>query len=414
MKLQKSSLMMVLTVVTILALSSVVFAETTIVHWQHHSPAREAMVRRFAEEFEAQNPGVKIVFESIPINDYYMKLLPAIAAGSGPDVFQLRAGDVPRYRYYEVIQELQIDHELAAEEFIPSTIDYLVDEDGKFYGLPTDVQTIVLFYNTEIFEEVGIEKAPETWDELIETALLITEREDGVMYRMGLAHGNYGPVLWSLIAQTGTEFQDENGKALFNNPQGLEGFKFAADWVVEYGVEDPDFGSRWTAFREGELGMVMAHPAMLGSFRSSHPDLPIGIAEIPARKEGEPRTNVMTNWAYVASSGAKDAELASKWIEFLTSEEAQRAWTLETGELPARVNLLNDPVLLETEPLLAAPLASLNSAVPYPFEALSQMDAAIRAAIQKVTIAGESVESAFDWLADESEKIYRDVILEEL
>ena len=33
MKLQKSNLMMVLTVITILALSSVVFAETTIVHW---------------------------------------------------------------------------------------------------------------------------------------------------------------------------------------------------------------------------------------------------------------------------------------------------------------------------------------------------------------------------------------------
>ena len=123
---------------------------------------------------------------------------------------------------------------------------------------------------------------------------------------------------------------------------------------------------------------------------------------------------MVTNWAYVISSGAKDNELAAKWIQFLTSEEAQRAWTIETGELPARVNLLEDPVLLESEPLLAAPLASLNSSIPYPFEALAQMDTAIRNAIQKVTIGGEDAQKAFTALAKEAETIYIDVVLDDL
>ena len=355
MKLTKHCLWLVL--VLVLASGSAVFAQT-IVHWQHHSPARNEMIEFFAREFEAQNPGVTIEFESIPLADYYTKLLPALAAGSGPDVFQLRAGDVPRYKEYEVIQALNIDHALALEEFVPGSYGFLV-EDGTFYGLPTDVQTIVLFYNT-------------------------------------------------------TEFQDEDGKVLFDNPQGREGFEFAVDWIAKYGVEDPDFGSRWTAFREQELGMVYAHPAMLGSFRNTHPDLPIGIAEVASYKAGEPRTSVMTNWAYVASAGTDDLDLASRWIEFLTSAEAQRKWTIETGELPSRAALINDPELLEYEPLLAAPLASLESAVPYPFEALSQMDKAIRDAINRVTIAGESVDEAFEWFVQETEKVYREVILDEL
>lgn len=411
MKLIKHRFMLIIAVLAVLTFSSLGFAET-LVHWQHHSPARNEMVKKFAEEFEAQNPGVIIEFESIPLSDYYTKLLPAIAAGSGPDVFQLRAGDVPRYRDYGVIQELKIDHEKAAADFVPGSYGYLV-EDGKFYGLPTDVQTIVLFYNTEIFEEVGIENVPTTWDELIEIAKLIAEVENGVMYRMGLAHGKYGPVILTLMAQTGTEFQDSKGKTLFNNPQGKEGFTFAVDWIMEYGVEDPDFGSRWTAFREGELGMVMAHPAMLGSFRNTHPDLPIGIAEVPAKNAGGPKTNVMTNWAYVASAEAKNADMANRWIEFLTSKEAQREWTIKTGELPSRVALINDPELLEHEPLLAAPLASLNSAIPYPFEALAQRDKAIRDALDRVIIAGETVDQSFENFAKEAEKIYREVILDE-
>lgn len=412
MKLTKRSFLLLITLVVFFSLSSFAWAET-IIHWQHHSPARNEMVEAFARQFEAQNPGVKIEFESIPLADYYTKLLPALAAGSGPDVFQLRAGDVPRYRNYGVIQELKVDHAKALTEFVPGSYGYLV-HDQKFFGLPTDVQTIVLFYNTEIFAELGIEEVPATWDELIETALQIAQVEDGVMYRMGLAHGNYGPVILTLMAQAGTEFQDAKGKTLFNNAQGLEGFKFAIDWIEEYGVEDPDFGSRWTAFREGELGMVYAHPAMLGSFRNTHPDLPIGISEIPAKTDGEPRTNIMTNWAYVTSSGAKNADLTTKWIEFLTSEEAQRQWTIKTGELPSRVTLIEDPALLEHEPLLAAPLASLKSAVPYPFEAISQMDAAVRNSIQKVTIAGEAIEDAFEYFAKEAEKVYKEVVLDEL
>ena len=412
MNLKRRSILLAITILAVFSISSLALAET-IVHWQHHSPARNEMVEAFAREFEAQNPGITIEFESIPLADYYTKLLPALAAGSGPDVFQLRAGDVPRYRNYGVIQELKIDHAKALEEFVPGSYGYLV-HNGTFFGLPTDVQTIVLFYNTEIFAELGIEQVPATWDALIETAQKITQIEDGIMYRMGLAHGNYGPVILTLMVQAGAEFQDANGKSLFNTPQGLEGFKFGVDWIVEYGVEDPDFGSRWTAFREGELGMVYAHPAMLGSFRNTHPDLPIGIAEVPAKEAGGPRTNAMTNWAYVTSSGATDANLATKWIEFLTSNEAQRQWTIKTGELPSRLALIDDAELLEYEPLLAAPLASLKSAVPYPFEAIAQMDAAVRNAVQRVTIAGDTVEQALESFAKEAEKVYKEVVLDEL
>ena len=116
MKLTKHCLWLVL--VLVLASGSAVFAQT-IVHWQHHSPARNEMIEFFAREFEAQNPGVTIEFESIPLADYYTKLLPALAAGSGPDVFQLRSGDVPRYKEYEVIQALNIDHARALKSLCP-------------------------------------------------------------------------------------------------------------------------------------------------------------------------------------------------------------------------------------------------------------------------------------------------------
>jgi ABC-type glycerol-3-phosphate transport system substrate-binding protein len=406
----KTSVILAMVVSMLLFGSTLSMAKTKIVHWQHHSPARLEMVKKFAEEFEKQYD-VEIEIQSIPLGDYYTKLLPSLAAGSGPDVFQIRSTDVPTYIDKGIIAPLDtgvVSYENINEAFIPGTIKYL-EADGKYYGLPTDVQTVVLFYNTEIFKEVGLTKAPDAWNELIEYAQKIHKRDDsGMTVRMGLAHGSYGPVILSFIAQTGTEFM-KDGKALFDNEAAFNAFKFTTDWIVKYGVEDLDFGSRWTAFRQGELGMVAAHPAMLGSFRSTNPDLPIGIAELPA-PEGQPQINVVTNWAYVMSNKAGNKELATKWIEFLTSEEAQRKWTRETGELPARKALANDQQLLEFEPLLKAPLNSLKKAIPYPFQAWTQMDTAVRKAVQKVTIEGQSPEAAFEWLVKEAEKIYAEVI----
>ena len=41
-------------------------------------------------------------------------------------------------------------------------------------------------------------------------------------------------------------------------------------------------GSRWNAFRAEKLGMVCAHPAMIGSFRATVPDLVFRTSPVPA------------------------------------------------------------------------------------------------------------------------------------
>ena len=37
---------------------------------------------------------------------------------------------------------------------------------GKYYGMPWILDTKYLFYNKEMLEKAGVEKAPTTWDEL--------------------------------------------------------------------------------------------------------------------------------------------------------------------------------------------------------------------------------------------------------
>ena len=391
-----------------IASGAVLAKKTTIVHWQHHSPARKEMVEAFAAEFMEKNPDVEIQIESIPETDYFQKLLPALAAGSGPDTFQIPAGQVASYAATGVLQPISPKVATTAQieaDFVPSAIKRL-KVSGSYYGFPVDTQTIVLFYNPQLFKEAGLDpaKPPQTWAELIEYAKAIHQRDaNGVTTRMGVATGGYGPVLASLMLQNGASlWNNETDLPDFSSPAAAEALKFAADLVTEYKVEDRQMGSRWNAFRQSKLGMVFAHPAMIGSFRATVPDLVFKIAQIPAPKPGGSRATLLTSWAYVVSKKAP-SEAASKWIAYLTSEDAQKRWITKTGDLPTRKALLELPEY-KNDPLLAPCMESMKNSVPAPWTTRRLDDELLRKAYELVILKGESPEKAMKWLSEEAIK----------
>ena len=64
------------------------------------------------------------------------------------------------------------------EEFLPWTVERLISE-GKIWGLPTDMQSIVLFYNTRLFKEAGLDpdRPPASWEELVHYGQKLTKQE---------------------------------------------------------------------------------------------------------------------------------------------------------------------------------------------------------------------------------------------
>ena len=351
-----------------LLLVSFSFAKTTIVHWMHHSPARAEIIMGMADEFMAANPDIEIQVQTIPTSEYKTKLLAAIAAGSGPDVAQIPSNAMTEFYNYGLIQPLPEDVLSAAylkENCVPATIEKLIIDD-EVYGLPTDVQTIVLFYNPVLFEKAGLDpnRAPADWNELMEYARKTTIWQDGKMIQCGLGIGGYAPVLETFMRQAGATFWDKDGKRVVYEPAQLEGLKFFTDAITVDKVYVPEFGSRWTGFRQISEAMVFGHGAMVGSFRvGGHPDLVFKSALPPANPTTGERTTTLTSWALVTMSDCEDSEASAKWLKFVTSPESQKKWFKETGELPSFKSVINDPEFKDNE-LLSPILDSLNYAVP--------------------------------------------------
>ena len=382
--------------------------KTVVTHWQHHTPARAEMVEAFAAAFMQENPDIEIRLESIPEADYFSKLLPALAAGSGPDTFQIPAGQILTYVRSGVIQPMDPGNPAVRnieKEFISPAISRM-KVDGKYYGFPIDNATVVLFYNPKLFKAAGInpDKPPATWDELIAYAKKLTKRDaNGVTTQMGLATGGYGPVILSLMLQNGASMWDAKADLpSFVSPQGIEALKFATSMVTDSKVEDRAMGSRWNAFRQEKLAMVYAGPAMIGSFRATAPNLEFRTAEVPAPRAGGSQSTLLTSWAYVVGKKAQ-TEAATKWVAYLTSETAQKEWILKTGDLPTRRALLDLPEY-KTDPLLAPCMDSMKKALVAPWTARALDDSLVRKAYELVILKGESPEAALKWLTAEGIK----------
>jgi len=142
------------------------------------------LVENVVDTFNEQSDTV--IVEAVLMPDAWESIRVGLAGGAGPDIV-----DTPGPSFvYELVQAgslLALD-ELAAEFgwdelFVPWALS-LGEVDGKLYSMADELETLVLYYNSTLFEEKGWEP-PTTIDEMYALAEKIAD--DGVI---PFSHGN--------------------------------------------------------------------------------------------------------------------------------------------------------------------------------------------------------------------------------
>lgn len=111
------------------------------------------------ENYSGKNPNVSITNLSMPTEKFYTKLLADFSANCGADIIIAP----PSYDILQLYKRgfiTSIDTEFSKDEEWAETFDgsilRFVTDDGSIYGMPTGVEYILLFYNTEIFKSCGL------------------------------------------------------------------------------------------------------------------------------------------------------------------------------------------------------------------------------------------------------------------
>lgn len=291
----------------------------------------EQNLQTIIDAFEAENAGIKVEVTTLPYGDYGTALQTDLAAGTVSDVFDIEYANYVQYQANGVLAPLSISN---AGDYRPAVLEAYATG-GTQYALPSSFSTVVLFYNSDLFEAAGVDAPAEdwTWAEVEAAAEALTNEAAGVW-------GVHQPVsfheYYKVLEQNGASFLDETGTAAaFNTPAGIE----AAEWLVgksgtvmptiEQGQGTPDFDTN--LFNEGELAMLYTGIWMFGAFADAPFDWDIAVE--PGNTQ---QASALFSNAVGVSASSDHVEAATRFAQFLTSSEIMVDTRLEAGwELPA-------------------------------------------------------------------------------
>ena len=359
----------------------------------------------FVDKFEAENPGVKLNLEVVSWNDVYTVVDTRIASGQAPDILNI---DVfANYATEGLLEPVsQYCPDDLFEDFFPSFIDQSVIDD-VVWAVPDLASARALYYNVDMFEEVGIEP-PTTWAELEDACQAIIDFYDGEIYPWGIdmttdeGQAAFAYYTWG----NGGGFVDENGDWALNSPENVEAIEYAIGLVnAGYTNPNPATQTRYDLqdmFAAGKLAMCIAPNSMPTYVADKGGEINMATAGIPAN-EGKTGSSVGVMDRVMAfkdeslseeETAARD-EAIGKFLTFFYNPENYVGWVSMEGFLPA----VNSAVgaLVEADPSFGAWLDVLGSCQFYS-TAKAEWDAVKQGVIaaEQAALTGADVRAELD------------------
>ncbi len=378
-------------------------AQTEITFALWGSPQEGAVWASIAEAFEAEHPDISVNIEVSDWDGYWEKLRVQVAGGTPPDVFAMDAPLYPDWQSRGVLLNLQpyLDADPTVLDGVyPITLAAYETPDGMF-GLPRDFQTIVLYYNRDMFDAAGVAYPDDTWTwddfRTAAAALTLDEDGDGTTDQWGAWAEIYdmepfwGPVVWSF----GGEIVDPAaGTTLIGSPEATAAFEYI-DAVL---LEDGSMPTSEQLSQYGWDGLLSGVAAMGFSGHWSVPEyagagLNFAVAPVPMGPAG--RVTGVNSAGFVISADTPNPDAAWAFVNYAFSEAGQAALANIGLAIPIRESVANSDAYLGQPVQIdhALFVAALDYARPKPvFRGYEEWSGAVGDALDLIWTGQVSVE----------------------
>jgi multiple sugar transport system substrate-binding protein len=291
----------------------------------------ETDVKNMTEQFQKQNPGIKVNLTFVAYEPLHDKIVAAAPAGT----------------YDTILVDVIWPAEFASKKMIVDITDRFPESerskifagglktteyDGRYYGVPWILDTKYFFYNKKMLGEAGV-NPPDTWDAAVEAAR--TLKSKGVV--------EY-PLMWSwtqaealicdyatLLGAYGGQFFDGSGKPAFNTGGGLQALEFMRMTLDEKLSNPASMESIEDEVRriisQGEAAMALNWTYMFALANDPNESQVAGqidIAHTPKGPAGAPGVNGSMGMAI--ANGSQNQDAAWKYIQFMTSQKIQNQY----------------------------------------------------------------------------------------
>ena len=216
--------------------------------------AEKELFEGYRATMAKQYPNVTLVpaYYSYSLSNY----VPMAKGGTAPSIFQPPFTDPQLLISQHLVGDVTdaLEEFGVLDQFSPSYVEMLADQDGRIYGLPRDGYVLGMHINVELFREAGLVDDeglplyPRTLQELAEYGQIIREEtgKAGLVFPASETYGGwlFTNIAWNFgcVGESALEYQEADGRWVcnFTSPECIAAMEYMRDLRWEYDILNAD------------------------------------------------------------------------------------------------------------------------------------------------------------------------------
>ena len=354
-------------------------------------------------EYKKIHYNITVKYKKLRYSEYEKELLDAWAEDRGPDIFSIHNTWVKKYQNKiepmplqitmaypvvtgkmkkEVIAEIRTVKSPNLKEIKDSFVDVVYDDivikvvddttketRERVFGFPLSVDSLVMYYNKDLFNNAGITEPPEYWNREFQQNVKKMTRQNtkGQIIQSGSALGGsknierFSDILSVLMMQNGAIMMSDAGYVAFNqippafvgqpyNP-GLEALRFYCDFAnpaKEVYSWNSGLDNSLEMFSQGKLAIMFGYSYHLPQIRAMAPKLNFSIAKLPQIEGYQQKVNFANYWVETVSQKSEYSDEAWDFLQFIAKAEQAESY-LEKAKRPTALRSLVDEQIYDDD-----------------------------------------------------------------
>lgn len=300
------------------------------------------IIKPIIEEFEKENPTIRVEFMHIPQN-YFQKIHLLFASKTPPDVLFINNLYLPIYADAGVLEPIG---EWAEWDAYDDNTIRALSWKGKLYAVPRDVSNLVVFYNKDLFDKAGLEYPTEDWT--LEEFLLVAQ----ILTKNGVFGVSFEeePLFFLpyLMSEGGGIVSDDLSNIIIENEKSKKGLEFYSNLRKKYHVaplaDESASATMAQLFLQEKIAMHITGRWLVPKYRAEA-KFKWDIISFPKGDAGSVVPLDASGWAVADKS--KHKEEAYTFINFISNKKNIEKLTESGLIVPARRDVQTSKYFLD-------------------------------------------------------------------
>ena len=311
--------------VVVEAIEAISTEPVIITFWMMGGEDQIAYMDKWLKVFNEQYPNITVEYKILDWTNGPAQVLTAFAGGIGPDVFVTYSNGIPRWVENGAYQAL--DGYFNKEDFSAISMELATWKD-QLYAIPWNLKIHTYYVRSDYLKEAGIDKVPETWDELVDASKAMTQYDSaGNITRSGLwinvnhPYKTISQFQVLMMSAGGTYFSEDGCNSTFNGPPGIEAAQLIDDLLNVYKVDAPGaITIDAVDFAQGKVASLFSNLATRGLV-ANYPDVVPYVEIVAPPHKGDNKGIGQTGGNYMGiSPTTKHFNEALALVKFLTMD----------------------------------------------------------------------------------------------